>query len=418
MNKVRAYAGTTCFGIQFYYYSTMHSFTNWSGSLTFTPQTIRSPRTTDELSRIIHDANSSGKKIRIVGAGHSSSPLVKTDEILISLDHFNELTSIDQENNRVVAGTSMTVHDVNAALQKAGLALFNAGDIDVQRLAGAIATGTHGSGRTLQNLASLLYGCTMVTASGDVKSFNEQDHPDIIKALRVSLGCVGIFTSMTLKVVPLFRLHRQELCTTTDDCLNNFDKLSIENRNVDFYWYPRSDMTKIRMLNEPGCGSVSFPFQFTIDDEEEGFIGEILPRKRTLKFEEMEYALDEKAGIACFQEIRDRIKKVHRREVAWRVLYRTIAPDDFYLSPHYGRHSVAISLHHNAGLAYHHFFNEIEPIFIAHGGRPHWAKKHSMKAEALKKLYPEWDTFQNIRKQFDPNGLFLNDHLKEILNPS
>jgi FAD/FMN-containing dehydrogenase len=395
----------------------MQAWKNWSGSLTFTPQEIVSPRSTDELSQIIKNANSSGKKIRIVGAGHSSSPLVKTNETLISLDHFTGLNSFDKGNNRAEVGTSMTVHDVNASLQKVGLALFNAGDVDVQRLAGAIATGTHGSGKTLQNLASLLYGCTMVTTAGDLKSFNEQDHPDIIKALRVSLGCLGVFTSMTIKVVPLFPLRRLELCTTTDDCVNNFDKLCAENRNVDFYWYPRSDMTKIRILNEPGNGSVSFPFQYTVDDEEEGWIGEILPRKRTLKFEEMEYALDEKAGLACFQEIRDRVKKVHRREIAWRVLYRTIAPDDFYLSPHYGRHSVAISLHHNAGLPYHDYFNDIEPIFIAHGGRPHWAKKHSMKADALRKLYPDWDTFQNIRKQFDPKGLLLNDHLKEILDP-
>lgn len=376
------------------------------------------PRSPDELTRVVTNANSSNKKIRIVGAGHSSSPLVKTNELLVSLDNFNGLTSFDKENNRAEVGTAMTVHDVNAALQKTGLALFNAGDVDVQRLAGAIATGTHGSGKTLQNLASLLYGCTMVTASGEVKNFNEENDPEIIKALRVSLGSLGIITSMTIKTVPLFRLHRLELCTSADDCVNNFEQLGAENRNVDFYWYPRSDMTKIRILNEPGSGSVSFPFPFTVDDEEEGFIGEILPRKRTLKFDEMEYALDESAGMACFQEIRARVKKIHRREVAWRILYRTIAPDDFYLSPHYGRASVAISLHHNAGLPYHEYFNDIEPIFIAHGGRPHWAKKHSMKAEALRKLYPEWETFQTIRKQLDPEGLFLNDHLNEIFIPS
>ena len=292
--------------------------------------------------------------------------------------------------------------------------MFNAGDVDVQRLAGAIATGTHGSGRTLQNLASLLYGVTMVTAAGNVERYNEVDHPDIMNAMRVSLGSLGIFTSMTLKVVPLFRLHRVELCTTTDYCLNNFDQLSDENRNVDFYWYPRSDMAKIRILNEPGKGSRSFPFPFRVDAEDEGWIGEILPKKRTLKFDEMEYSLDEAAGIACFKEIRERVKKIHRRDVAWRILYRSIASDNFYISPHYGRQSVTISLHHNAGLPYQKYFNDIEPIFIAHGGRPHWAKKHSMKAEALQELYPEWNKFQTIRSKFDPRGLFLNDHLKDI----
>lgn len=375
-----------------------------------------SPHSEDELCELVHKANAAGKKIRIVGAGHSSSPLVETNEILVNLDHFDGLKSFDKENNRAEVGTAMTVHDVNSSLQNAGLALFNAGDVDVQRLAGAIATGTHGSGKKLQNLASLLYGVTMVTASGKVECFNEKDHADIMRAMRVSLGSLGVITSMTIKVVPLFRLHRLELCTSIDDCINNFDQLSTENRNVDFYWYPRSDMAKIRILNEPGHGSRSFPFQFTVDDEEEGWIGEILPRKRTLKFDEMEFALDEKAGMACFQEIRDRVKKVHRREVAWRVLYRTIAPDDFYISPHYGRPSVAISLHHNSGLPYDGYFNDIEPIFIAHGGRPHWAKKHSMEAGELRKLYPEWDTFQNIRKLLDPKGFFMNSHLQNIFS--
>jgi FAD/FMN-containing dehydrogenase len=396
----------------------MQSFTNWSGSLTFTPHSIVSPRSQDELCEVIHKASSSNKKVRVVGAGHSSSPLVETNDILVSLDHFSGLKSFDKENNSAEVGTAMTVHDVNASLQKVGLALFNAGDVDVQRLAGAIATGTHGSGKTLQNLASLLFGATVVTATGDVMSFNENDSPEIIRALRVSLGSLGILTSMTLKVVPLFRLHRLELCTSIDDCMNNFDQLCGDNRNVDFYWYPRSDMAKIRILNEPGKGSPSFPFQFTVDAEDEGWIGEILPKKRTLKFDEMEYSLEAEAGMACFQEIRKRVKEVHRRDVAWRILYRTIAPDDFYLSPHYGRQSVTISLHHNAGLPYQQYFNDIEPIFIAHGGRPHWAKKHSMKAEALRKRYPEWDTFQNIRKKFDPQGVFLNDHLQEIFYPS
>lgn len=392
----------------------MQLFSNWSGSLTFTPQSAISPRTQAELCEIIRNANLSNKKIRVVGAGHSSSPLVETTDILISLDHFQGLKSFDKKNNLAEVGTAVTVHEVNASLQKVGLALFNAGDVDVQRLAGAIATGTHGSGKTLQNLASLLYGATIVTATGDVMSFNEKDSPHIMRALRVSLGSLGIMTSMILKVVPLFKLHRLELCTSIDDCMNHFDQLCEENRNVDFYWYPRSDMAKIRILNEPGKGSTSFPFQFTVDADEEGWIGEILPKKRTLKFDEMEYSLDHKAAMACFQEIRKRVKEVHRREVAWRILYRTIAADDFYISPHYGRQSFTISLHHNAGLPYQQYFTDIEPIFIAHGARPHWAKIHSMKGNALRKLYPEWDTFQSIRKQFDPQGVFLNDHLKEI----
>ncbi len=293
--------------------------------------------------------------------------------------------------------------------------MFNTGDVDVQTLAGAIATGTHGSGRALQNMASVLQGVRMVNCHGEVAEYTEQQHPYIMKAARVSLGALGIFAEITVRVVPLFKLRRLELCTDTDVCLQYFIELTSENRNVDFYWYPRSDESKIRILNEPGQGTQTFSFKYNCKDEGEGWVGDILPRKRELKFDEMEYALPLESGLACFQEVRERIKAKHRKDVAWRVLVRIIAADDNYLSPHYGRESVSISLHHNAGLPFEEFFADIEPIFIDHGGRPHWAKKHNLKAAQLQPLYPQWKAFHEVRRTIDPQGFFMNDYLNEIL---
>jgi FAD/FMN-containing dehydrogenase len=233
--------------------------------------------------------------------------------------------------------------------------------------------------------------------------------------MRVSLGVLGIFTEITVKVVPLFQLRRIEICTDTDTCLAHFDSLSKANRNADFYWYPRSDETKIRILNEPGTGTSQFHFAHTRIEDEQDEVGKILPKKRELKFDEMEYALPEENGIECFREIRKRVKERHRKNVAWRILYRCIAKDDSYLSPHYGRNSVSISLHHNAGLPFEEYFNDIEPIFQKYGGRPHWAKKHNMTADQLRPLYPEWETFHAIRREMDPENFFMNEYLQKTL---
>jgi FAD/FMN-containing dehydrogenase len=389
---------------------------NWSGSLKFTPKYLLEPDNESELIEIVQRANADGRKIKLAAAGHSSSPLVETSETLLHLGNFTGITRHEKEQQAVTFRTGITLHEANKQLKDIGQSLFNLGDVDVQTLAGAISTGTHGTGKKLQNLSSMLSAVRMVDFNGDIKVFSEQQQPEIMKAMRTSLGAFGIFTEITVKTLPLFKIKRLELCTDIDVCINVFDQLAEENRSVDFYWYPRSDETKIRILNEPGKGTKSFPFKFDLKDEQEGFVGEIIPKQRELKFDEMEYALPKEAGMPCFQEVRTRIKERHRKNVAWRVLFRTIAADENYLSPHYGRDSVSISLHHNAGLPFNEYFSDIEPIFIQYGGRPHWAKKHNLKAKELRKLYPEWEKFHHIRRILDPIGFFMNRHLKELFD--
>jgi FAD/FMN-containing dehydrogenase len=394
----------------------MPEWINWSGSLRFTPNNFETPGNETQLRELLHKCYSSGKRFKLAAAGHSSSPLVKTPETLINLKHFTNLVRLNEPEQTATLQTGLTVHESSMKLQEKKVALFNTGDVDTQTLAGAISTGTHGTGKTLQNLASMLQGVRMVDYKGDVHIFSERDHPDIMRAMRVSLGAFGIFTEIDVKILPLYKLQRVELCTDIDTCVNHFHPLADENRNVDFYWYPRSDEAKIRILNEPGRGSQKFDFTHKLKKQEEGWVGEILPKKRELKFDEIEFALAAENGLPCFEEIRKRIKEKHRREVAWRVLVRTIAKDNNYLSPHFGRDSIAISVHHNAGLPFDEFFRDLEPIFVEFGGRPHWAKKHYRKGQDIAKLYPEWDKFQSIRKQLDPEGYFMNDHLAEIFN--
>jgi FAD/FMN-containing dehydrogenase len=388
-------------------------WSNWSGSLKFTPGKLLEPKSEEEAKDMVGDILAKGQKIRVVGAGHSSSPLVVTGNNLLSLSNFKSVERIDRIDSTAWIGSGLTVKEGGSKLLEQHLSLHNTGDVDIQCIAGAISTGTHGTGIKLKNLSSMLVGCRMICSDGQLREFTEEkDGKDFFNALRVSLGSFGIMTKMKLRLQPAFKLERKEWCTHTDNCLDHLDELKSENRNFDFYWYPRNDLVKIRLLNEPGKGQDKLAYAECVE-KKSGWAIDVLPKERDLKFDEMEYALPLEAGPECFREVRKIIKTRFRKTVAWRVLYRTIEADDYHISPCYGRNTVTISLHQNAGFPFMEFFRAIEPVFVDHGGRPHWGKKHTLQSQVISKMYPKWDEFLEIRAKMDPNGIFLNEHLEK-----
>jgi FAD/FMN-containing dehydrogenase len=386
---------------------------NWSGSLRFKPGTIAHPASEEAVRQLVLLALEEGKTIRPVGAGHSSVPLVETSQILLSLDSLKGIVKHDEKTNRVRVLPGTHIAEVGQGLIRLKLSMLNTGDVDFQTLAGGLGTGTHGSGKTLQNLSGMLVGCRVVNGLGDVKAYTLEEHPDMIQAMRVSLGALGVLTELTIQAGPAEKFVRGEYCTHIDACLEHLEELIDNNRMFDFYWYPRSDLAKLRTCNVEGDGMLEMPYAQQIE-EDRGWLYQVLPKQRTLKFDEMEYALPFKAGPECFREVRKRVKQLHRHYVGWRVFCRTVAADDAFLSPFYRRESFTIAILQNNQLEYKKYFKDIEPIFRDFGGRPHWGKKHYLKAEELRPLYPGWDNFMAIRRQADPEGIFLNDYLKEL----
>lgn len=386
---------------------------NWSGGLSFRPGRLERPASEAEVVALVRRAGA-GQTIRPLGSGHSSSPLVETDQVLVGGERLSGLRRADPAAGRATLGAGTTIRDTSTALLEHGLAMENTGDIDHQQLAGGFATGTHGSGRRLRNLSSQLVGVRLVIGTGEVVAIDEHD-PERLAAAQVSLGALGIATEVTLRVLPAFRLRRVERCLGVDELLGDLDGLLDKHRNLDFYWYPRRDEVKLRTLDEVGDDVPDGHRQVGTTEELVGWSGDILPRVRELRFHEMEYAVPAERGPDCFQAVRERIKERHRKEVAWRVLYRAVAADTAYLSPAHGRDTATISLHHNASLPYLAFFNDVEPIFLEHGGRPHWGKVHNLRGERLLERYPMADRFLNVRAQLDPDGRFLSPYLRELL---
>ena len=399
------------------------AFVNWSGSLSFTPGKRAEPNDEDEVRRLVLHARESGTTLRPLGSGHSSSPLVRTDGVLLSLDRMSGVIGQDGDRATVWAGTKLA--ELGEGLYDAGLAMENLGDVDYQSIAGATATGTHGTGLCFGNLSTQVAGVRLVTGTGETLDVSAEQNPELLPAARLSLGALGVVTQVTLDVQPRYQLHRRAWCAHVDWALDHLAELQHTNRNIDFYWYPRSDLAQIRTMNrtdEPPdertwsprrvAGSVPWA---ELREIQVGPTHRAIPQARDLRFEEIEYMLPSEAFAACFAEVRRRIKERHRRHAGWRVLVRSIAADDIWLSNAYGRPTTTIACLQNTTLPYEEYFQDMEAVFRQYGGRPHWGKKHWLTARELRPLYPRWDDFRAVRRRLDPDGVFLTPDLARLL---
>ncbi len=365
-----------------------------------------------EVVAALRDAERAGLGVRIAGSGHSFSPLVATDGLLLSLDGLAGIARHEPEQRRVWVRAGTKLHALGPALHALGLALENLGDVDVQALGGALATGTHGTGRTLPNLSARVSGLRLLLADGSLRVLRAEDEPERLAAARVSLGALGVVTAARIDCVPAYRLHEQVERMPLEACLASLAERSAASRHYEFFWYPARDLAETKTLH---------PTEATPDavagrkHERIGWSHEILPTVRELRFVEMEYALPAEAGPAAFRAVRERMQSRHAA-VVWPVEYRHVRQDDAWLSTAYGRDTVTLSVHQGAELPWQEFFADVEPVLRAHGGRPHWGKRHGLAAAELAPLYPAFDAFRRVRAELDPRGRFVNEHLRGVFD--
>ncbi|HEX4203416.1 MAG TPA: D-arabinono-1,4-lactone oxidase [Ktedonobacteraceae bacterium] len=424
---------------------------NWSGSVKSQPRQIVEPATIDELAQTIGSAGRAGRHVRIVGSGHSFTPLVQTDDLLLSLHKIQGIESIDREHNTVTVLGGTTLKQLGNALLQHGLAQENLGDIDVQSIAGAVSTGTHGTGIHFGNLATQVAGLTLVTANGEVLECSETQHPDIFKAAQVSLGILGVIARVTLRVVPAKRLHfkgyREHLAT----CLSNLETYQQSNSHFEFFWMPYTAWVQAKFLNETDadvtgsnlwstfnkvalenglywllseCCRLVPPLSKSISKvaamgiatvDEIDYSHRLYATPRVVRFQEMEYNIPMEHFQTVLAEIGACIDK-HQFKVHFPVECRFVHADDIWLSPAYQRTSAYIAVHMYRGMAYRAYFEQVEAIFKRYQGRPHWGKMHTQNAASLEVLYPHWHDFRRIRAALDPQGLFLNDYLRQLFD--
>ncbi|HVU89628.1 MAG TPA: D-arabinono-1,4-lactone oxidase [Pirellulales bacterium] len=399
----------------------MSRWSNWSGSVKCSPREILYPVNEEEVAAIVRRAGASSQVVRVAGTGHSFTPLCASDDILLSLDRLEGVEWADTPNGLAAIHAGTKIHALGELLVSHGLALQNQGDVDVQAIAGAVSTGTHGTGPTLGSISTQVVGLRIVTATGEVLDCSPEADAEVFRAAQVSLGALGVITSVRMRLLPLYRLHEVTRREALDHCLATLDERSQANRHFEFFWYPADDCAFTKTLNPTDLPATE-PLEPIsnaaggLASEERERVGnswQIFPTVRENRFNEMEYSVPAGCGVECFLAIRDLMGRKHSN-VTWPVEFRTQAADPILISAAHGRSTVAISIHQAADLPCAEFFTDAEVIFRRHEGRPHWAKMHSLTCRELADLYPAWDRFQDVRRRLDPQGRFLNAHLRRL----
>jgi FAD/FMN-containing dehydrogenase len=388
------------------------TWTNWAGAISSAPRRIVRPRSEDELAAAVADSTHRGETVRVAGSGHSFVPLcVADDGTLISLENLSGVISADREARQAVVWAGSRIFELGEALRGAGLAMTTMGDIDRQAIAGAIATGTHGTGYTVQSIPNQVVGVRIVTAGGEVRELDLARDGDAMRAARVSLGALGVVSQVRLGLVPAFRLHEHTWFEAPDECMARLDERIHATRHFEFFWMPARDACFMKTLEPTGREVDPMP---EVKGQRIDWSDRVFPSERNVKFNEIEFSMAAEEGPACFAELRALILGPYRGIVEWPLEYRTVAPDDIWLSPAYGRQTVSISAHQAAELPHEAFFREVEAIFRAHRARPHWGKWHKHRATELRALYPRWDDFQRVRSEMDPREVFMNGYLRGL----
>lgn len=427
--------------------------TVWSRGVRLRPAEAYAPRDEDQVLSVLAHARASGLPVRVIGGGHSFSPLVATDGILLTLDDYQGLISADRTSGRVRLCGGTRLWRIGDLLAPHGLALENMGDIDHQSIAGAISTATHGTGAAFTGFSAQVRGLRLALADGTVVDVDREHDWDLFEAARAGLGAYGVILEVELQTVPAFRLQAADSTEPLDPVVRTFLSSCETIDHQEFYWFvgtgratvrrsrrlpadaPRSRPHPARELFEREVlsngawevlcrvGAAAPPLRAPIAEiASRLFAGppmtddaaRVFTAPRRVRFRESEWALDVADFEQAFATLRNRLQAegVH---VTFPLEIRRAAADDVWLSTASGRETVYIAAHQ-----YHRqdavpYLRLVQETLAPFGARPHWGKLHWLDAERLRPLYPRFEDACAVRRQADPDGLFLTPYLRSIL---
>ncbi|ONI82710.1 FAD-linked oxidoreductase [Saccharothrix sp. ALI-22-I] len=420
-------------------------WTNWARTASANPHRVEHPASVDQIATVVTGASS----VRPRGSGHSFSDIAVAPGVAMDLDAWTGIVEVSGTLVTVRSGT--TLHQLNVLLDVLGLAMANLGDIDAQTVAGAISTGTHGTGAKLGGLATQVVALELVLADGSVARCSADERPELFHAARLGLGALGVISTITLRCVPAFVLHAREFPGRLDAVLEEFDHLTAVEDHVEFHWFPHSDRVIVKRNNrvdEPAAPLSRLRQFYEYEVMENGAFGlvcklakampsttrtlnrvcgaliserdyrdvshRVFVTPRRVRFVETEYAVPRAALHDVLRELRSAVGGLDHGVIV-PVEVRVAQGDDIWLSTAHGRDTAYIAIHQYLGMPYRRYFDAFEKIAGAVGGRPHWGKMHSLTADALRDRYPRFDDFRRVRADVDPTGKFTNDYLDRVL---
>ena len=426
-------------------------WSNWGGNQRAVATTVLTPASADEVSDLVKKAIAAGRRVKAVGSGHSFTDIAAADDQRLHLHRLAGLSSVDPVGRLVTVQAGMPLYALNTLLAERGLAVPNLGDIDAQTVAGAISTGTHGTGAKHSTLASTVEAVTMVTGVGEVLHIDSTS--DLLPAARVGLGALGILVDVTLRCADAFVLRADERSLRLADVLPGLSEQIAEHDHVELYWFPYTDRVHLKRNDVvPVSDRPLSKVRGWVDDEfltntvfgaacrlgrafpaavptisaisaralttrtYTGRSDRVFCTPRRVRFVEMEYEIPREALSEALSALPRIIGKLPFK-VQFPVEVRFTGPDDVWLSHGYGRESAYIAIHQYRTAPYEPYFRAFEQVCAALGGRPHWGKLHYRDAASLRAAYPRFDDFLAVRDRLDPGRVFTNPYLDRVLGP-
>ncbi|MFC7549055.1 D-arabinono-1,4-lactone oxidase [Plantactinospora sp. GCM10030261] len=427
-------------------------WSNWAGNQRAMAARHR-PTDLTEVIETVGNARAAGGRITVSGSGHSFTAIARPDGGRLDLASLTGPVHVDRDRRLVTVPGGMTLRTLNDLLATHGLALPNLGDIDEQTIAGAVATGTHGTGARYGCLATFVEELTVVSGTAEVIRCSATERPDIFAAAQVGLGVLGAVVAVTLRCVDAFVLRAEERPAPLSDTLAGLTDLIEGNEHAEFYWFPYTDRVQVKINNRvPLDDRPLSRLRGWLDDEflaNTAFAGacrlgrtvpglvptisavsaraltarvytgrsdRIFCTPRRVRFVEMEYGMPRAAlpeALAALRRIID--------DLPFRVLFpvevRFTAPDGIWLSHGYQRESAYVAIHQYVGMPYEPYFRAFERVATELAGRPHWGKLHYREAASLRPAYPRFDDFLAVRDRLDPDRVFGNAYTDRVLGP-
>lgn len=424
---------------------------NWSRAVQWQPAEVVYPSSETEVQQIVQRAAEQRRKIRLIGTGHSFTPLCQTDEILISLDNYQGLITVDRNTHQATVKAGTKLNNLGELLFKQGLAMENMGDIDAQSIAGTISTGTHGTGKAFGTISTQVIGLRLINGKGELVTCSPTENPELFKAAQVSLGALGVITAVTLQCMPAYKLYLQNRQEPLAAVLDTLDERTSQNRHFEYYWIPYTETAWTKTSNIPEDGEPdkinffnywteyvleNYVFQLLCEyahyfPSQNGRIANIMAAsisnvakiyyshkvyatKRAVRFQEMEYNIPAEAYQEVMREVM-RVVNSKKYNIHFPIESRWVKGDNIPLSPAYGRDSAYIACHTYYKKDHRPYFSALEEVFRAYGGRPHWGKMNQLTAADVVELYPEFEAFMQQRQAQDPDNLFVNSYLQQLL---
>lgn len=401
---------------------------NWLGNETF-DVSFAEPANEREVAALVRRAKDRSEQLRVVGSAHSNTPLFRTSGTLLSTSKLTGLVACDASSGRAAVRAGTPIHDIGDIFWAHGLALTNQGDIDAQTIAGAIGTGTHGSGLQLGSISASLRRARLVTGNAEVIEIDEST-PDLLRAAQVSMGMLGVMTEVDLQVSPAYILTEWKGHAPLDTILPVALELASRHRHFSFLWTPTHEgALKYGLAPEDGSDATDLCVVKMydiggVDPRPLSQFGHVHRTDRSYRiypesvwlpnFWEIEYFMPLDTGMQALEDLRALIAAEFPGQIHYPIEVRFTAGDEACLSQNYGEPTISVVACGDPHEVEHTFMDRCIDVFNTHRGRPHWGKYHRVDRNLLRARFPLLDDFVAVRRELDPDGIFLNDYLRPM----